>query len=112
VKGLGIRGVALALTLAAGVAPAGAWERGHTDARRGDVAGVSANGMICGLVFPARLAFSPDGLTACASNLALFQPDTGVSIPGIDAAWALEVKHDTIAKIRADLPAPPARATE
>ncbi len=86
---------------------------GHTAARviakRGDFDGISRNGTIQGLLFPASPAFSPDGKTLYVSNLALYLPYAGVPEPAIDSPWTLEVKHYTIAAIRADIPRFPAQ---
>jgi sugar lactone lactonase YvrE len=73
-------------------------------AKRGDFQGVSEDGRVLGLLFPASPAFSPDGKYIYTSNLALFLPFAGVPEPAIDSPWTLTVKHYTIAKIRAEIP--------
>jgi sugar lactone lactonase YvrE len=70
-------------------------------AKRGDFQGLSEDGTVQGLLFPASPAFSPDGKYIYTSNLALFLPFAGAPEPAIDSPWTLEVKHYTIAKIRA-----------
>jgi len=57
-----------------------------------------------GLLFPASPAFSADGQFLYVSNIALYLPFAGVQEPAIDSPWTLEVKHYTIAKIRAEIP--------
>jgi sugar lactone lactonase YvrE len=71
-------------------------------AKRGDFDGVSTNGTIQGLLFPTSLAFSPDQKILYVSNLALFQPYTGVPEPAIDSSWTLQIKHYTVARIRTE----------
>jgi hypothetical protein len=73
-------------------------------AKRGDFNGISENGTIQGLLFPASPAFSPDGQFVYVSNIALFLPFAGVPESAIDSPWTLEVKHYTIAKISAVIP--------
>jgi sugar lactone lactonase YvrE len=73
-------------------------------AKRGDFNGISKDGTIQGLLFPASPAFSPDEKFVYVSNLALFLPFAGVLEPAIDSPWTLEVRHYTIAKIRAEIP--------
>jgi sugar lactone lactonase YvrE len=73
-------------------------------AKRGDFNGLSENGTIQGLLFPASPAFSPDEKFIYVSNLAVFLPFAGVLEPAIDSPWTLGVKHYTIAKIRAEIP--------
>jgi sugar lactone lactonase YvrE len=73
-------------------------------ARRGDFNGIDKDGTIRGLLFPASPAFSADGQFLYVSNIALYLPYAGVSEPAIDSPWTLEVKHYTIAKIRAEIP--------
>ena len=72
-------------------------------AKRGDFEGLSQNGTVQGLLFPASPAFSLDGKTLYISNLSLFLPNAGVPQTAIDSPWTLEVKHYTIAAIRADI---------
>jgi hypothetical protein len=73
-------------------------------AKRGDFQGISEDGTVRGLLFPASPAFSPDGKFIYSSNLALFLPFAGVPEPAIDSPWTLQVKHYPIAKIRAVIP--------
>jgi sugar lactone lactonase YvrE len=73
-------------------------------AKRGDFQGVREDGTVQGLLFPASPAFSPDGKYIYTSNLALFLPFARVPESAIDSPWTLEVKHYTIAKIRAEIP--------
>ena len=73
-------------------------------AKRGDFHGISEDGTVQGLLFPASPAFSPDGRYIYTSNLALFLPFAGVKEPAIDSPWTLGVKHYPIAKIRAEIP--------
>jgi len=73
-------------------------------AKRGDFHGISENGTIRGLLFPASPAFSPDEKFLYVSNIALYLPFAGVPEPAIDSPWTLKVKHYTIAKSRAVVP--------
>ena len=73
-------------------------------ARRGDFNGIDKDGTIRGLLFPASPVFSADGTSLYVSNTALYLPFAGVPEPAIDSPWTLEVKHYTIAKIRAEIP--------
>lgn len=73
-------------------------------AKRGDFRGLSADGTIRGLLFPASPAFSPDEKFIYTSNLALFLPFSGSPDPAVDSPWTLEVKHYPITKIRAVIP--------
>ena len=73
-------------------------------AKRGDFDGISKNGTVQGLLFPASPAFSPDGKFVYVSNLALFLPFAGVPETAINSPWTLEVRHYPIAKIRAEIP--------
>lgn len=73
-------------------------------AKRGDFEGLSEDGTVQGLLFPASPAFSPDGQYIYTSNLALFLPFAGVTEPAVDSPWTLNVKRYPIAKIRAVIP--------
>ncbi len=73
-------------------------------AKRGDFDGLGKDGTIQGLLFPASPAFSADKKFLYVSNIALYLPFAGVPEPAIDSPWTLEVKHYTIAKIRAVIP--------
>lgn len=81
-------------------------------AKRGDFAGLSDNGTVQGLLFPASPAFSLDGKFLYVSNLALYLPYAGVPEPAIDSPWTLKVKHYTIAKITAEIPPFPEQNSE
>jgi sugar lactone lactonase YvrE len=59
-------------------------------AKRGDFEGLSRNGTVQGLLFPASPAFSPDGKTLYISNLSLYLPYAGVPEPAIDSPWTLK----------------------
>jgi hypothetical protein len=76
-------------------------------AKRGDFEGLSPNGTIRGLLFPASPAFSPDGKILYVSNLALYLPYAGVPEPAIDSPWTLKVEHYTIAAVDAEIPSFP-----
>ncbi|HXP31511.1 MAG TPA: SMP-30/gluconolactonase/LRE family protein [Stellaceae bacterium] len=73
-------------------------------AKRGDFHGISDDGTIQGLLFPASPAFSPDGKYIYTSNFGLYLPYAGVPETAVDSPWTLKVKHYTIAKIRAEIP--------
>ena len=73
---------------------------GKVIAKRGDFNGLTHNGSIKGFLFPASLAFSPNGKTLYVSNFALNLPFAGVPEIAVDSAWTLKVKHYNIAKIR------------
>jgi hypothetical protein len=70
-------------------------------AKRGDFEGISKDGTIQGLLFPASPAFTLDGQYIYVSNIALFLPFGGSPEPATDSPWTLKVKHYAIAKIRA-----------
>jgi sugar lactone lactonase YvrE len=76
---------------------------GTVIAKLGDFNGITEDGRVRGLLFPASLAFSLDGKTLYVSNLTLFLPFAGAE-PAIDSAWTLEVKRYTVAKISAEIP--------
>lgn len=78
--------------------------RSPKSAKRGDFNGLSKNGTVQGLLFPASPAFNPDGKVLYVSNIALYLPFAGSPEPAIDSPWTLEVNHYTIAKIRAEIP--------
>jgi sugar lactone lactonase YvrE len=78
-------------------------------AKRGDFEGISGDGTIEGLLFPASPAFSLDGKILFVSNLALYLPYAGVPQPAVDSPWTLLVQHYTIAAIRAEIPVFPDR---
>ena len=77
--------------------------QGKVIAKLGDFNGITEDGVVRGLLFPASLAFSRDGQPLYVSNLTLFLPFAGAD-PAIDSAWTLQVNHYTVAKIRAEIP--------
>ena len=79
--------------------------QGKVIAKLGDFNGITEDGQVRGLLFPASLAFSLDGQTLYVSNLTLFLPYAGAK-PAIDSAWTLEVNRYTVAKIHAEIPPP------
>jgi sugar lactone lactonase YvrE len=76
---------------------------GKVIAKLGDFNGITHDGVVKGLLFPASLAFSQDGKWLYVSNLTLFLPYAGAQA-AIDSAWTLQVKHYSVAKIRAEIP--------
>jgi sugar lactone lactonase YvrE len=68
-------------------------------AKKGDFYGISDDGSIQGLLFPASLAFSPDDSRLYVTNLALYLPFAGVPEIAVDSGWTLRVKHYNIAVI-------------
>jgi sugar lactone lactonase YvrE len=72
---------------------------GKVIAKRGDFNGLTDDGSIDGLLFPASLSFSPNGKVLYVTNLALNLPLAGVPEIAVDSAWTLQVKHYDIAKI-------------
>jgi sugar lactone lactonase YvrE len=72
-------------------------------AKLGDFDGIDQNGIAQGFLFPASLAFSPDGRTLYVSNLTLFLPYAGAD-PAIDSDWTLQVKGYTVSAIPASIP--------
>jgi sugar lactone lactonase YvrE len=77
--------------------------KGKVIAKLGDFNGISEDGEVRGLLFPASPAFSLDGKTLYVSNLTLFLPFAGAQA-AIDSAWTLEVKRYTVAKIHVEIP--------
>jgi sugar lactone lactonase YvrE len=75
---------------------------GKVIAKLGDFNGID-NGVAKGFLFPASLAFSPDGKTLYVSNLTLNLPFAGARA-AVDSAWTLEAKHYTVSKIPAVIP--------
>jgi sugar lactone lactonase YvrE len=73
---------------------------GKVIAKRGDFDGLTDDGAIKGLLFPASPAFSPDGRTLYVTNLALYLPFAGVPQIAVDSAWTLQVTRYDIAAIR------------
>ncbi|MFI4923433.1 MAG: SMP-30/gluconolactonase/LRE family protein [Burkholderiales bacterium] len=76
---------------------------GKVIAKLGDFNGISDDGIVRGLLFPASPAFSKDGKTLYVSNLTLFLPYAGAQA-AVDSAWTLKVKHYTVSKMRAVIP--------
>lgn len=76
---------------------------GKVIAKLGDFDGIDGRGVVRGLLFPASLAFSPDRKTLYVSNLTLFLPFAGAQA-AVDSPWTLQVKHYSIAKLRAEIP--------
>jgi sugar lactone lactonase YvrE len=72
-------------------------------AKLGDFNGIDQNGIAQGFLFPASLAFSPDGRTLYVSNLTLYLPYAGAD-PAIDSDWTLQVKGYTVSQIPAIIP--------
>lgn len=73
--------------------------KGTVVAKLGDFDGLTPQGAIQGLLFPASPTFSPHGGTLYVTNLALYLPYAGVPTLAIDSAWTLQVKRYNIAKI-------------
>jgi sugar lactone lactonase YvrE len=76
---------------------------GKVIAKLGDFNGISDDGIVRGLLFPASPAFSKDGKTLYVSNLTLFLPYAGAQA-AVDSQWTLKVKHYTVSKMRAVIP--------
>ncbi len=72
-------------------------------AKLGDFDGIDRSGTPRGLLFPASPAFSPDGRTLYVTNLSLYLPFAG-ALPAVDSPWTLEVRHNTVSRINADIP--------
>ena len=68
-------------------------------AKKGDFYGISDDGSIQGLLFPASLVFSPDHRRLYVTNLALYLPYAGVPEIAVDSGWTLKVRHYNIAVI-------------
>ncbi|HLJ87086.1 MAG TPA: SMP-30/gluconolactonase/LRE family protein [Candidatus Angelobacter sp.] len=75
---------------------------GKVIARSGEFEGMSASGQPRGLLFPASIAFSPDGNTAYISNLSLNVEILGLT-PAVDTPWTKLVNSYTISKMRVRL---------
>jgi sugar lactone lactonase YvrE len=76
---------------------------GKVIAKLGDFDGIDPKGIVSGLLFPASLAFSPDGQWLYVTNLTLFLPYAGAN-PAIDSAWTLQVNGYTVSRLRAKIP--------
>jgi sugar lactone lactonase YvrE len=72
---------------------------GMVVAKKGDFGGITDDGSIRGLLFPASVAFSPDRRRLYVTNLALYLPFAGVPSIAVDSGWTLQVKHYNIAVI-------------
>jgi hypothetical protein len=72
---------------------------GMVIAKKGDFDGISGDGSIRGLLFPASLSFSPDMRRLYVTNLALYLPFAGVPDIAVDSGWTLKVQHYNIAVI-------------
>jgi sugar lactone lactonase YvrE len=78
---------------------------GKVIAKLGDFEGIDPKGIVRGLLFPASLAFSPDGQWLYVSNLTVNLPfATNGGPAAIDSAWTLQVQGYTVSKIRAKIP--------
>ena len=75
---------------------------GKVIAKLGDFYGID-QGIAQGFLFPASLAFSPDGGTLYVSNLTLYLPYAGANL-AIDSDWTLQVKGYTVSQIPAFIP--------
>src|SRR6266481_736723 len=75
---------------------------GTVVAKKGDFDGITEDGSIRGLLFPASVAFSPDKRRLYVTNLALYLPFAGVPAIAVDSGRTLQVKHNNIAVI--DIP--------
>jgi sugar lactone lactonase YvrE len=76
---------------------------GKVIAKLGDFDGIDEHGVVEGLLFPASLAFGPEGKILYVSNLTLYLPYAGAQA-AVDSAWTLKAKHYTVSKIRAVIP--------
>ena len=79
---------------------------GKVIAKLGDFRGVTDDGVPLGLLFPASPAFGLDGKYLYVTNLALDVRVPGLGLPGaVDSPWCAKVRHYTVSKIRARIPA-------
>jgi sugar lactone lactonase YvrE len=76
---------------------------GKVIAKLGDFGGIDKDGVVEGLLFPASLAFGPEGKNLYVSNLTLYLPYAGAQA-AVDSAWTLQAKHYTVSKIPAVIP--------
>ena len=76
---------------------------GKVIAKLGDFEGIDPKGLVRGLLFPASLAFSPDGQWLYVTNLTLFLPYAGAN-KAIDSAWTLQVNGYTVSRLPAKIP--------
>jgi len=72
---------------------------GTVVAKQGDFDGLTSDGSILGLLFPASLAFSPGEQQLYVTNLALYLPYAGAPEIAVDSGWTLHVKQYNIAVI-------------
>ena len=75
-------------------------------AKLGGFGGIDPKGIVSGLLFPASLAFSPDGQWLYVTNLTLYLPYAD-PFPGnvaIDSAWTLQVNGYTVSRLPAKIP--------
>ena len=72
---------------------------GKVVAKKGDFDGLTPDGAIRGLLFPASDAFSPDGRFLYVTNLALNLPFAGAPSIAVDSGWTLQVKQFNVARI-------------
>ena len=73
---------------------------GKVIAKRGDFDGFTDDGAIKGLLFPASVAFSPNGKILYVTNLALYLPFAGPLPIAVDSAWTLQVQQYNIVRIQ------------
>ena len=78
-------------------------------ARRGDFEGLAGDGTSWACCSRQVRRSAPTERFLMFSNLALYLPYAGVPQPAIDLPWTLQVKHYTIAAIRAVIPPFPDR---
>jgi sugar lactone lactonase YvrE len=71
---------------------------GKVIAKLGDFDGLTEDGVVRGLLFPASPAFSKDGKFLYVTNLALDLRVAGAPL-AVDSAWTDQVKHYSIAKM-------------
>jgi len=76
---------------------------GKVIAKLGDFYGIDPRGIAQGFLFPASLAFSPDGKWLYVSNLTLYLPYAGANL-AIDSAWTLQVQGYTVSVLPAEIP--------
>ncbi len=77
---------------------------GRVIAKLGDFGGIDdEDGKPIGLLFPASLAFSPNGKFLYVTNLALDLRLFGL-VEAVDSQWAAQVTTYTVARIRARIP--------
>jgi sugar lactone lactonase YvrE len=76
---------------------------GKVIAKLGNFDGIDPKGIVSGLLFPASLAFSPDGQWLYVTNLTLYLPYAS-ALPAIDSAWTLQVNGYTVSRLPAKIP--------